>query len=85
MQLVNVLGQVVVEPVLFGASSTTTTSFPSALKGRPIRSVTLACGDYVAYWDGKIGGGREAASGVYGQLLTVDGEAQAPRRIYYKK
>lgn len=84
MQLVNVLAQPVVEPVLYGASTTSTASFPSALKGRPIRNVTLACGDYVAYWDGHIGG-REAASGVYGQLLIVNGELQSTKKIYYKK
>lgn len=85
MQLINVLAQPVVQPVLYGASTTSATSFPSSLKGRPLQNVTLACGDYVAYWDGKLANGREAASGVYGQMLFINGELANTRKIFYKK
>jgi hypothetical protein len=86
MQLVNVLAQPVVVPQLFGASpNSSLTSFPSALKGRAITNVTLACGEYVGYWDGRLANGREAASGVYGVVWSIDGVPQEPRKIYYKK
>jgi len=85
MQLINVLGQVVAEPVLYGAAATSSATFSPALKGRQISHITLACGDYVGYWDGKTPRGREAASGVLGQILTIDGVQQDTRRIFYKK
>jgi hypothetical protein len=85
MQLINVLGQIVAEPVLYGPGTTSSTTLSATLKGRPIKHVTLACGDYVGYWDGKTPRGREAASGVLGQILTIDGESQETRRIFYKK
>jgi hypothetical protein len=86
LQLVNVLAQPVVVPVLFGAPSSSMTSFPSAFKGQPVHNMTLGCGSYVAYWDGKIAkSGREAASGTYGVLLMVDGRLQDTFKIFYKK
>jgi hypothetical protein len=83
MQLINVLGQVVAEPIMFGPASTA--AAPSSLPKGPIRHMTLPCGDYVGYWDGKTPRGREAASGVLGQILTIDGFVDATRRIFYKK
>src|SRR6476469_3871056 len=50
MQLVNVLAQPVVVPVLYSTSPTSTASLAPALKGRPVLNVTLGCGSYVAYW-----------------------------------
>ena len=89
MQLLNVLSQPVVEPVLYGTAPTSASSFPSSLKGRPISGVTLGCGDYLGYWDGHIRG-REAASGVYAEVVTIRNTATGEvstlvRKIYYKK
>ena len=44
--------------------------------GQPLTKLSLPCGEYVAYWNGKrMGTQREAASGVYGMVLEVDGRA----------
>ena len=85
MQLVNVLGQRISDPVLYGPNPTSTTSFPSALKGQAIRNVTLPCGSYIGYWDGKLPNGREAASGVIGVVWSIDGIPQETRKIFYRK
>ncbi len=82
MQLVNVLGQVVAEPILYDPNGSSTT--PPSLRGKPIHNIKLYCGNYEGFWDGRVNG-REAASGVYGQLLFVEGEAPLTRKIYYKK
>jgi len=60
-------------------------SLPEELKLHPLRELKLGCGNYVAYWDGKLPNGHLAAAGVYGVLLTVDGSQQDSFKIYYKK
>src|ERR1700749_3469265 len=50
MQIVNVLSQPVVVPVLYDASATSPTNFSASLKGQPVSGMTLSCGGYVAYW-----------------------------------
>ena len=85
MQLINVLGQHIVDPVLYGPSATSATNFPSALIGRAIRNLTLPCGSYVAFWNGKLESGREAASGTYGLTLVIDNRDAGTRKIFYKK
>lgn len=82
MQLVNVLAQPVVDPVLW---ETSTAGSIGSQKGARIRNLTLACGEYVAYWDGRLPDGREASSGVYGVMLFIDGQPQFTKKIYYKK
>lgn len=84
MQLLNILGLTVAYPSMFGPAATSTTSIPSSLRG-PVHDMVLACGDYEAIWRGKDANGREAASGVYIELVTIDGFRLPPRRIYYKK
>jgi hypothetical protein len=65
IRVYNVLAQLVAIPRLEGE--------PAPYKA--ISNLSLPCGRYIAYWDGKImGSGREAASGVYLYELTVDGE-----------
>jgi hypothetical protein len=60
----NVLAQLVSIPRLEG----------SVGLGRPLQNLTLPCGNYVAYWDGKVlNTNREAASGVYLYELVLDG------------
>jgi hypothetical protein len=51
----------------------------------PLSNVKLACGDYVAWWDGKVlNTGREAASGVYIYKLEVDGQPYAKKMFIAK-
>ena len=48
-------------------------------------NIKLPCGDYIAYWDGKVRGtGREAAPGIYIYELVVDGERSA-KKMYIAK
>ena len=83
LQVVNVLAQPVAVPVLHASSATPT--LPEELKLHPLRELKLSCGNYIAYWDGKLPNGHLAAAGVYGVLLTVDGSQQDSFKIYYKK
>jgi hypothetical protein len=61
LKIFNLLTQLVAVPVLQGG-------------GQPLENVFLTCGEYTAYWDGKVRGtGREAASGIYAYRLEVNG------------
>jgi hypothetical protein len=61
LKVYNLLSQLVATPVLQGSAT-------------PLDNATVPCGDYVAYWDGKVlNTGREAASGVYYYRLEVNG------------
>jgi hypothetical protein len=72
LRVYNVLAQLVATPVLQGP-------------GQPLTNLTLGCGQYVAYWDGKVlNTGREAASGVYLYELVVDGQRTA-RKMFVAK
>jgi hypothetical protein len=65
LRIYNLLHQLVAVPVLKGGN----------FAGQPLNGLSLQCGEYVAYWDGKVvGTGREAASGVYLFRLEVDGK-----------
>jgi hypothetical protein len=68
LRIYNVLAQVVAVPVLQGGAA-------GVAGGQPLDAVYLTCGEYTAYWDGKLRSGREAASGIYGYRLEVDGHA----------
>lgn len=86
MRILNILAQPVVTPVLQGPSANSTSSASSALNGSRISNLKLECGDYVAFWNGKIeGGSREAASGTYIVQIIVDGKLANSTRIYYRK
>ena len=56
------------------------------LSDRPtvvLDSIPLKCGDYVALWDGAVGGGTRAASpGLYKIRLSVDGVGFAKNLIF---
>lgn len=53
--------------------------------GQPLEKVSLPCGQYVAYWDGKVQAtGREAASGIYPYRLEVDGVPLVKKMIVVK-
>ncbi len=72
LRIYNILAQLVAVPILQGGSST---SGAGASTGRPIQGLSLTCGQYTAYWDGKImNTDREVPSGVYVYELVIDGQ-----------
>jgi hypothetical protein len=86
VRILNILAQPVVVPILYGTSANSTSSSAGSLIGSRITNLSLACGDYVAFWDGKVNGGsREAASGTYIVQILVDGKLTDSKRIYYRK
>jgi len=85
MRLLNILSQPVAYPVMLAADGFS--SFPSGLRNQPILNVTLACGNYVAYWDGTVSRtGKEAPSGTYGVQLFIDNVLQPGiTRVFHSK
>jgi hypothetical protein len=72
LRVYNVLAQLVAIPIVQG-------------RAEPLSNLKLDCGNYVAYWDGKVvGTGREAASGIYIYELVVDGERTAKKMFVAK-
>lgn len=72
LRIYNILAQLVAVPILQGGSSA---SGAGASTGRPILNLPLTCGQYKAYWDGKImNTNREVPSGVYVYELVIDGQ-----------
>ena len=72
LKVYNVLAQVIAVPVLEGVN-------------RPLEKLTLPCGQYTAFWDGKVlGTGKEAASGVYTYVLEIDGQ-RTPKKAFVAK
>jgi hypothetical protein len=73
LKVYNLVSQLVAIPVLQGSAS-------------PLNNATVPCGDYKAYWDGKVlNSGREAASGVYYYVLEVDGVPLPPKKMLVAK
>lgn len=67
LRIFNLLGQPVATPLLQGGAA-------GVAGGERLENVMLPCGDYTAYWDGKLqGSNREAPSGIYAYRLEVDG------------
>ncbi|WP_337170814.1 hypothetical protein [Gemmatimonas aurantiaca] len=67
LKIYNVIAGYVATPVLQGGSN-------GVAGGQPLENLSITCGQYVAYWDGKVQAtGREAASGMYLYRLEVDG------------
>jgi hypothetical protein len=78
LKVYNMIMQVVATPVLQGGSG-------GVAGGQPLEKVSVQCGEYVAYWDGKVQAtGREAASGVYLYRLEVDGVPLVKKMIVVK-
>jgi hypothetical protein len=78
LKIYNMIMQVVATPVLQGGTG-------GVAGGQPLEKVSFQCGDYVAYWDGKVQAtGREAASGVYLYRLEVDGVPLVKKMIVVK-
>lgn len=54
-------------------------------EGRPLAKLQLTCGEYTAYWNGKVlNTSREAASGVYPYVLEIDGRRFAMKMFVGK-
>ena len=81
LRVYNLLAQVVAVPVLQGSGVV------GANGGAPaVENLTLGCGSYRAYWDGKyLNSSREAASGVYLFRLDVDGKVAGVRKLLVTK
>jgi hypothetical protein len=75
VRIFNVLTQPVATPVLRGGSD-------GVAGGQPLENVSLPCGSFVAYWDGKGRDGREAASGVYLYRIEVDGRIALTKKMF---
>lgn len=75
LRLYNLLSQVVAVPVVQAG--------PNGPAGNlPMENVTLACGSYVAYWDGRyLSTGALAAPGIYLYRLEVEGASRVMKLI----
>jgi len=87
LQIKNVLAQVVAIPVLEGVTSAVSSSTMSLGGTTPISRLRLVCGNYTAFWSGNVQGtNKEAASGIYLVVITVDGVRQpGAMRIFNRK
>jgi hypothetical protein len=75
VRIYNVLAQLVAVPKLEGEIGL----------NRPLSNLSLPCGSYTSFWDGKVlNTGKEAASGVYLYELVVDGERTAKKAFVAK-
>jgi hypothetical protein len=91
IRIMNVLAQQVAIPVLEvpgGISGTVTSGVSNAGVGsqRPVGHLRLGCGTYLAYWNGNVQGTtKEAASGTYLVVITIDGLPGGTKRIFNRK
>ena len=84
LRIYNILSQIVAVAVL--ADSTSTDQSTAAAPARALSNLALACGSYVARWDGKhTPDGRDAAPGVYMYQLLIDGHAAGMRKMLLKR
>ena len=75
VRVYNVLAQLVAVPKLEGEIGL----------NRPVSNLSLPCGSYTTFWDGKVlNTGKEAASGVYLYELIVDGERSTKKAFIAK-
>jgi len=78
VKILNSFTQLVAYPVLLGSSG-------GVSGGTPLNRVSLPCGAYKAFWNGKVASnGREAASGVYFILVDQNGVSASIRAIVAK-
>ena len=78
LRIYNILSQLVAIPVLQGGTG-------GVAGGVRLANVMLTCGDYVAYWNGKLLETRkEVASGVYLYELSIDGQSLVKRMLVTK-
>ena len=86
IQIKNVLAQLVAIPVLEGVTNAVSSAAPSLGGTTPIARLRLTCGDYSAFWSGNVlGTNKEAASGVYLVVISIDGKVVETKRILNRK
>ncbi len=86
LRIYNVLTQLVAIPTLQGSDSPWAGSALAASVGEPVKSLTLPCGSYTAFWNGHyMNTDREVASGIYVYQLIVDGQPLPVRRMLVAK
>ena len=84
LRIYNILSQIVAVAAL--ADSATTDQSTPAAPTRVLSNLSLACGAYVARWDGKHApDGRDAAPGVYMYQLLIDGHPAGMRKMLLKR
>ena len=84
LRIYNILSQIVAVATLVDSASTD----PSTAAGpaRTLSNLSLACGHYVARWDGKHApDSRDAAPGVYMYQLLIDGHPAGMRKLLLKR
>ena len=87
VQIKNVLAQVVAIPVLEGVTNAVSSSTLSLGGTTPVLRLRLGCGNYSSFWSGNVQGtNKEAASGIYLVVITIDGIRQpGAMRIFNRK
>ena len=84
LRIYNILSQIVAVATL--VDSTSSDQSIAAAPTRTLSNLTLACGKYVARWDGKHApDSRDAAPGVYMYQLLVDGHPAGMRKMLLKR
>lgn len=84
LRIYNILSQIVAVAIL--VDSTSTDQSTAATPARALSNLSLACGSYVARWDGKHApGNRDAAPGVYMYQLLIDGHPAGMRKMLLKR
>ena len=79
LKIYNVLAQVVAIPLLRDSAADSAAA-PHA--ERPLENVSLGCGSFQAFWNGKVmRTGQDAAPGVYVYQLIVDGKPVVVRKM----
>jgi hypothetical protein len=76
LRILNTIAQPVAVPVLQGRGN--------VAGGQKATKLSLTCGEYTAYWDGKDATGREVASGIYVYFLEVDGQKFSKKMNVFK-
>ena len=83
LRIYNILSQVIAIPTLVDSVAGDPPADPP--KPRAISNLALACGSYVAHWDGKHSpDNREAAPGVYMYQLMIDGHPSGMKKMLLK-
>jgi hypothetical protein len=83
LRIYNILSQIVAVAALDSAINDGQGAVPAP---RTLSNLPLACGAYVARWDGKHAqDGREAAPGVYVYQLVIDGHPAGMRKMLLKR
>lgn len=84
LRIYNILSQIVAVATLVDSASTDQST--AAAPSRTLSNLSLACGTYVARWDGKHApDNRDAAPGVYMYQLLIDGHPAGMRKMLLKR